>query len=250
LVLPLSDPKITATTGFRWQYSKNGLIGEQVHSYVNNLLYVFFNFSATVLKVGLWGGSMAMRKADFEELKVEQRWAETAVDDMSLSAVIMKASKKSLLVSTCVTTTDDSLETVQQSINWFMRQVMFLKGYHAFTWMFVAIPFASFLLFLYLWLPVALVLSHFSFTGFMAMGGGASMAFVAGAMMTALLYPLVEKNPRFFGFFMLQPFAFLTMLVSVDKTLFTNTILWSGVRYTMSFKGRVTKIVRLPKKDL
>jgi glycosyltransferase involved in cell wall biosynthesis len=224
LILPLSNPKITATTGFRWQYSKKGTVGEQVHSYINNILYIFFTFAATVLKVGLWG--------------------ETVVDDMSLSQLIMKSAKKSLLVTTCVTTTDDALQTVKQSVNWFMRQCMFLKGYHGFTWMFLAIPLASFLLFLYVWLPISLTMSRFSPDRFLALGGGASLVFVVGAMLSALLYQLVEKNPRFFGFFMLQPYSFFSMLWSIEKTLFTNTIVWSGIKYTMSMRGIVTQVER------
>ncbi len=244
LVLPLSNESITATTGFRWQYSPNGTIGEQVHSYINNLLYIIFNFASSVLKIGLWGGSMAMRREDFEQLEVAKRWSETVVDDISLSQIIAKKRRKAILVPACVTHTDDSLPSVRQGIRWFERQTMFLKAYHKFTWTFMAIPMAAIVLGLQLWLPVSLLISKFTSYEFFAIGGGASLIVTAGLALSVLLYPMLGKNPRFYGFLFLQPFSLFSLLIGVIRTVFTNTIIWSGVEYKLTFTGKVASVTR------
>ncbi|MFP4417709.1 MAG: glycosyltransferase [Chitinivibrionales bacterium] len=244
LVLPLSNNSITATTGFRWQYSPNGTIGEQVHSYINNLLYIIFNFASSVLKIGLWGGSMAMRREDFEQLEVAKRWSETVVDDISLSQIIAKKRRKAILVPACVTNTDDSLPSVRQGIRWFERQTMFLKAYHKITWTFLAIPIAAAVLALQLWLPISLVIANFSSYDFFDIGGAASLMVNAGLALSVLLYPLLGKNPRFYGFLFLQPFSLFSLLIGVIRTLFTNTITWSGVEYKLTFTGKVASVTR------
>jgi cellulose synthase/poly-beta-1,6-N-acetylglucosamine synthase-like glycosyltransferase len=245
LVRPLSNPNFTATTGFRWQYSANGTIGEQVHSFINNELYVFFNFAATVLNVGLWGGSMAVRKKDFDDMDVCGLWSETVVDDMSLSKHLMTHGKKTILVASCVTITDDALPTVAKGVAWFERQVMFLKGFHHKTWMFLAIPMALSVLALYLWLPVAAIYALLTPATFAGIGGYASLLLVAGSFLSTLLYPLMGQNPRFLGFMILQPFSFVALLIAVLKTVFTNTITWCAIRYKITRNGRVSSVVRL-----
>ncbi|MDO5577388.1 MAG: glycosyltransferase family 2 protein, partial [Fibrobacter sp.] len=77
LVLPLSDEKITATSGFRWLHVKKGSMGELTHSYVNIFMYIMFCVACYFGGVGLWGGSMAIRKKDFDELGVAKKWSKT-----------------------------------------------------------------------------------------------------------------------------------------------------------------------------
>jgi cellulose synthase/poly-beta-1,6-N-acetylglucosamine synthase-like glycosyltransferase len=243
LVLPLSSDKVTATSGFRWQYSTSGKFGEQVHSYMNNLLYILFTAACYVGGIGLWGGSMAMRRRDFELLGVADFWAETVVDDMSLSRIVMKKRKKAVLVPPAITDTDDALGSMRQGIRWFERQAMFLKAYHPVTWLLV-LPLVLAVMILLIWLPMALVVSKGSLQEFLALGGGASLLFVAGGLVTTLLYPMLGTNPTFIRFLLLQPFALFSMLLSVAKTPFTNTITWSGVRYKLTLSGRVKHVDR------
>jgi len=245
LVLPLSDPGTTVTTGFRWLYAQRGSLGGQVHAFQSNLLYVLFCCAATFSKLALlWGGSMAMRKKDFDELGVAKRWAETVVDDFSLSKILMKSKKHAVLVPTCVTATDDSLETFGQAVTWFKRQTMYLKAYHRKTWAFLTMPALTALLCIQLWLPFPLLLGRFSLESFLALGGASSLLLTAGVMLTLLLYPLIGPNPRFAGFFFVQPFSLFSVFYAALNTLFTNTIIWSGVRYKMNADGTVASVER------
>ncbi len=241
LVLPLSSNKITVSSGFRWLYSSTGTIGAMVNSYQNSLLLVLFSAASFIQDIGLWGGSMAMRKKDFDELGVRECWAQTVVDDMSLSRLIMKHAKKSIMVSTCIIPTDDTLPTIKQSIQWFHRQVMFLKAYQKKTWV-IAILVVLSGLSLQILLPVSLIVSLMTSKTFFQAGGFSSLVFIFGTMSTALFYPLLGKHPNMFRLILLQQISLFTMLFGTIKTLFTNTVEWSGFWYKLNFRGKVVSV--------
>jgi ceramide glucosyltransferase len=245
LVIPLSDSSVTATTGFRWLMAEKSGLGGQAHAYQSNLLYVMFCFAASFSSLALlWGGSMAIRKKDFDELGVEKRWNETVVDDFSLSQIAMKAKKRTVLVSTCVTETDDSLNTFKQAIVWFKRQVMYLKAYHRKTWTFLAMPGASILLFMQIWLPVSIIIAGFSNVSFFSIGGAGAALFAAGTLIAILAYPSLGRSPKFAASVVFQPLSLFSLLYASVNTIFTNTVVWSGVRYKMSSGGKVASVER------
>ena len=160
---------------------------------------------------------------------------------MSLSKLIMKSTKKSLMVSTCITPTDDTLPTIKQSIRWFERQVMFLKAYQKKTWVSAILLVVS-CLFYQIWLPVTIVASALTQRTFIGMGGISSVIFIFGTLFTALLYPLLGKHPKLIRFLLLQQLSLFTVLIGTFKTLFTNTVKWSGFLYKLNFKGEVVSV--------
>lgn len=244
LIRPLARDDITVVSGFRWLYSSTGKIGELTNAYQNAMLYVLFTFASFVNDVGLWGGSMAIKKREFEELGVKEFWKQAVVDDNSLSRLIMKNSKKSVMVSTCITPTDDALKTIRQSIHWFERQVMFLKAYQKPLW-YSAIFLVTTCLCLQLLLPVSLLLSYYTDLTFIEAGGAATIVFFIGTMLCTLLYPLLGKQPTFFRFLVYQPVSLYSVLFGAFKTLFTNTVKWSGFHYKLNYRGKVISVEEL-----
>lgn len=243
LVLPLSRNDVTVTTGFRWLYSVTGGIGELTNVYQNIIIFVLFSFASFITNIGLWGGSMAIRRRDFEALGVGKFWQETVVDDMSLSRIIMKEKKKAVMVTPCVVPTDDALPTIKQSTAWFTRQMMFLKGYQKLQW-YMAVSLAMAILSFLIWIPGALVISRITSFSFLDLGGAASLLLLFGVMATTLMYPFLGRLPSFGKFVMLQPVSLLTILHGILKTVITNTILWSGISYRLDFRGKVLHVKR------
>lgn len=241
LVMPLSNHQITVASGFRWLYSSSGNLPEIMNAFHNTLLFVLFSVASFIQNVGLWGGSMAIRKKDFEDMGVREFWAQTVVDDMSLSNLVIKYAKKSVMVSSCLIPTDDALQTKRQGIRWFKRQVMFLKAYQTKTWV-LGILLVLSCLFLEALLPVALIGSLATARSFAELGGYASLVFIFGTMASAMLYPLLGKHPNLFMFFLYQPFSLLTLLYATFSTLFTNTVKWSGFWYKLNFSGKVISV--------
>lgn len=244
LVLPLSDPKVAVTSGFRWLHAKKGSVGELTHSYVNVFMYVLFVGACVFGGVGLWGGSMSIRRKDFEGLGVAKAWLKTGVDDMSLSQIILKNSKKAVLVPHCITHTDDLLPTVKSTVNWFERQIMYLKAHFKLIWLFGVFPLALLATLLLFLLPFAIVASMSAKHTFLGSGGGPALVFYIGELLAVLLYPFLGQMHKFPKFIILFPMMRLTHTVSYFRTFLTNTILWAGIKYTINFRGEVSKIER------
>jgi cellulose synthase/poly-beta-1,6-N-acetylglucosamine synthase-like glycosyltransferase len=244
LVLPLSDAKVAVTSGFRWLHAKKGTVGELTHSYVNVFMYVAFVGACVFGGVGLWGGSMSIRRKDFEELGVANAWSKAGVDDMSLSKIILKNSKKAVLVPRCITHTDDLLLTVKSTVNWFERQTMYLKAHFKFIWLVLVFPLAFFATLLLFLLPFSLFSSISEKHTFLGSGGGPALVFYMGELLAVLLYPFLGKMHKFPKFLLLVPMMRLTHTISYFRTFFTNTILWAGIKYTINFRGEVIKVER------
>jgi len=244
LILPLSNPKVTVTTGFRGLYLPKAKVGELGHYYINIWLYIMFTVACAVGGVGLWGGSMAMRREDFERLGVAQRWDETVVDDMSLSQIAMKNSLRVVFVSNCVTTTDDLLMTVRDGVSWFERQIMFLKAYQKPLW-FMTGPICFLWTFLIAWLPIALGISLTSSTlSFWQIGGAAPLVLYIGSVLSLIQYPWAGQVPGFRKLLLLQPMFKFTHGLAYYRTVRKKRIVWAGITYHLGRRGKVVKIER------
>ncbi|HUI91834.1 MAG TPA: glycosyltransferase family 2 protein [Chitinivibrionales bacterium] len=244
IILPLSNPKISVTTGFRWLNAERGTLGQQAHFYMNSFLYTLYSTASFVGSVGLWGGSMAIRKKDFDELNVAGRWSETVVDDSSLSQLIKKHRKKSILVPTCITHTDDLIDSVRDATRWFERQMMFLKLYQKSLWI-AAMPVIIITFVTLVWLPCAAAVGLCTSRSFYAVAGGSSLMLLLGKFISDLMYPLLGTIPRLGSFMFFQPAALCVFLFSCIRTTFRRTIVWSGIKYYLSFSGKVIRLERL-----
>jgi len=245
LILPLSDPKLSVTTGFRWLHAEGRSLGQQTHFYMNSFLYTLYCFASFSGSVGIWGGSMAIRRKDFDDIGVAARWAETVVDDSSLSQLVKKNKKRSILVPTCITHSDDLITSVRAATRWFERQMMFLKAYQKPLWS-ISIPIIGVALIVLLWMPIALVLGFTTKYSFFAMGGGAGLMLWLGKFASDLMYPMLGTMPRFGTFVVLHPVTLWIFLLSCMRTAFTNTVTWSGYKYKVSFAtGKVTNVERI-----
>jgi hypothetical protein len=219
-------------------------MGELANAYQNSLLLVMFSFASFVNDIGLWGGSMAIRRKDFEDLKVKEYWAQTVVDDISLSRLIRKNSRKSVMVSSCIIPTDDALQTVKRSIFWFQRQVMFLKAYQKKMW-FSAVAVVFVCLPLQLLLPVSLALCLCTDATFTETGAAPALIFLLGSMVSTILFSFLGKQPALTRTLLLLPVSQFTVVFGTIQTLFTNTVLWSGFKYKINFRGKVTSVKQL-----
>lgn len=245
LVLPLSNKKITAVTGFRWNRPVKETMGEYVHAYLNIFLYIWMTTINFFGGAFLWGGSMAIRRKDFEDLRVAECWKHAVVDDNSLSRLLMKKSKRTVVVPACVTQTDDLLATMTKSIVWFTRQAMYLKAHEKPLWFFGALPLVLFASFLYAWLPLSFMLSAGSVKTFFNIGGGATLIFYGGGLLFVPLVSILGPLPGIYKMFFIEPLLRLTILISLFKTAFTNKIIWSGIKYHLTFSGTVARVERL-----
>ncbi len=244
MITPLEKEDITAVTGFRWLYSSNRDIGAHAHSYQNYLLFSLFSVSSATMNTGLWGGSMAIAKKDFEALNIAEVWGKTSVDDMSLSALLKKERVKTHFSYDCITPTDDTINSFPNTIRWFTRQVMYLKAHQKVEWG-ITMIICLILSIAYLLVPYSLIQMGLG-NSFWHNGGFASLFLFGSTIFNSLLFSFMgrAKHPLLFSLF--SPLSLISVLWGVWGTLFTNTIIWSGVKYNIRFRdGSVTKVERI-----
>jgi hypothetical protein len=75
--------------------------------------------------------------------------------------------------------------------------------------------------------------------------GGAPLLLLFGKFAADMMYPLLGTMPRLGSFMFFQPAALCVFLISCIRTAFRKTITWSGIKYHLSFSGKVTRLERL-----
>lgn len=240
MISPFQKENITATTGFRWLFPKNKSLGGLVHSFQNYILFVLFVFAAKFFNSGLWGGSMAIRKKDYDDLGVRERWLETSVDDLSLSEILVRNKKKTQFCFDAITDTDDTINDYSKTGKWFVRQVQYLK-YHAKLLWIAAILMSIIAILMYVAVLFIVIFSIMSAQLILV-----PVFFLGGIYLFSAMFALFGKSKNMVQFVLLSPISLFNLCVSVVKTVFENKIDWSGYRYFMNFKdGKVTKVEKI-----
>ncbi len=239
LILPLSDKKNTASTTWFTPSSTSGSIGELSHVFLDSFTYTAFCYASSIYKSSLlWGGSIAIRYKDFKNLKVTKAWSNHVVDDTSLSKILKDNKHRTVMVPSTLCQSQSSLQTIQKSSNWYVRQIMYLKLYRRQLWL--TVLFFNFFIytFIYFWLPVT------AFTDQPTYYFLIPVVYVFGEMYTAYLYLYFApiKSPLKFVF--LAPFFKLIQFISYGRTFFLRTIYWGGITYTIDQHGQVNNIER------
>ena len=130
LVGPLEDKSVTVSTGFRWY-----LPGR---SFASQLRAAWDTSIATMLgehdQNFAWGGSMALRAADFERLKVADRyWASTVSDDYAVTRAVREARGKIRFEPRCLLASREDT-TFRDFMRWANRQIIITRVYAAHLW--------------------------------------------------------------------------------------------------------------------
>lgn len=98
LVAPLAEPGVGAATGFRW-YTTNGSIASGIRSAWNAASVSFLHDDRLNF---CWGGSTAIRRADFDRLKIASRWQRALSDDYQVTRAVRSADLRIRFVPQCL----------------------------------------------------------------------------------------------------------------------------------------------------
>jgi len=77
---------------------------------------------------------MAIKKEVFDKYDVASLWACTVVDDISLTNILVKYRLKRIFVPHCIAVSSNVIESWDGNLEWFTRQLMFLKLYLRGMW--------------------------------------------------------------------------------------------------------------------
>ena len=89
LVAPLADQNLGAATGYRWFIPQRGGFASRLRGVWN--ASVASALGADTTKNFCWGGSTAIRRSTFEQLKVAEHWRGTVSDDFTITRVLKEA---------------------------------------------------------------------------------------------------------------------------------------------------------------
>jgi cellulose synthase/poly-beta-1,6-N-acetylglucosamine synthase-like glycosyltransferase len=255
MVAPFQEPEIGAVTGCfrRVPLSEKFRLG----NYIAGLLgaSITAGISDDRLK-GLWGGSLAVRKAIIDQYCLQERLATHIVDDVAIMQVLRQNKIKRRYVPSCTLKSYCDM-SVRDSIEWFVRQLQFSQIYLKDLYVFyhiMIIPYALSII----TAPLMFLYGLISGSGFAL---AASLAFWLAVMLAGLFLrwgiPINPANTtaddaqyRLLPWLLVTPVAFIYGGWALFKThLRVNrgilTMYWRSIEYRVDVKtGKVFEVIR------
>jgi cellulose synthase/poly-beta-1,6-N-acetylglucosamine synthase-like glycosyltransferase len=130
LVWPLRRPKCGVATGYRWLIPARSNLATLVLSALNGSVAQLLGNSRFN---HAWGGSMAIRTADFRRLGVPEIWKHTLSDDLSLSRAVRQAGMRVNFVPGCLVPSFEAM-TWRQLCEFARRQFLITRVCTPGTW--------------------------------------------------------------------------------------------------------------------
>lgn len=251
LVAPLGDKRIGATTGFRWfvPVAQSGPAAWLTKSVPSTLLMVW-NAGALAL-LGersrfAWGGSMAIRRENFDRLEVLARWGGAVSDDYVLTQAVLEAGQRIRFIPGALIRSPLSAGWAEL-IEFTTRQIRITRIYAPTVWRF---GLAGYLFYnLVLFSAIALL-----FTGPETFERGALtipviatllLGTLNGAIRAFVAFRLIDSDTSASGHLIgrragqiiahsiLNPLISLLYLYNFIASLASRRIVWRGIAYEM-----------------
>ncbi len=130
LVAHLEDPQISVSTGYRWYLPGEGFASRLRAAWDTSIATMLGDHNHNFA----WGGSMAMRAADFRKMRIAERfWANTVSDDLSLTRAVKEAGGKIAFEPRCLVASREE-SSVWAFFRWSTRQIILTRVYAANLW--------------------------------------------------------------------------------------------------------------------
>jgi ceramide glucosyltransferase len=252
LVAPLEDPRIGATTGYRWVIP-SGSFGSG--GFASALASAWDAAIATSLgrprENFCWGGGTAIRRTVFNDARVLDAWQGSVSDDLALTRALDENGKPILFCAECLAPTLHSW-TISSLLEFTSRQVLIARIYAARRWAVGAAAHVSYSLTLIFaaiviigamiagdpWIQIllmALVLP------LLAAVKGAFRAIAAGELLPEWKTQINEWSWIWPALAPVVPFLFSWNFIS---SLLTRRIRWRKVRYELVSPGTTRVLSR------
>lgn len=134
LIAPLQDPRIGATTAYRWiiPSRRNGEGG-----FASAMASTWNAAVATMLGLGrdnfCWGGGTAIRKKTFDDVNVLESWAGAVSDDFALTNALEAAGREIVFCPECLAATPHPWSKASL-LEFTNRQILLTRVYSPKRW--------------------------------------------------------------------------------------------------------------------
>ncbi len=130
LVAPLRDPQVTVSTGFRWYLPGAGFVSQLRAAWDTSIATLLGDHDHNFA----WGGSMAIRAADFERLRIAERyWTRTVSDDYALTRAVRDGNGRIRFEPRCLVASHEE-PSFREFLRWANRQIIITRVYASHLW--------------------------------------------------------------------------------------------------------------------
>ncbi len=251
LLKPLANPTVAATTGYRW-------FPLTVGGWPNLLRAAWNGSIATSLGPGknnfAWGGSMAIRRTDFEHLDIAGHWQGAVSDDYALTQAVRGAGRPIVFTPTCLVPTP-GITSLRDLWEFTTRQIIITRVYNPATWKIASIWYVFYSLVFVSFLGRSLMVGmngEWIFTQvivvLMYLLSIAKSVQTLAAVKCVLPVGVQTGWYRRAGYCLLGPWVAGLFAANFIRSWFTRTIVWRGIGYELCSKTE-TRIIHPPVSD-
>ena len=129
LVGPLEDSALTVSTGFRWYLPGPNFVSQLRAAWDTSIATYMGDHNRNFA----WGGSMAIRRTDFERCNVRAAWQRTVSDDYALTNAVREAGGKIRFEPRCLLASRED-SSLGNFLRWTNRQIIITRVYAARLW--------------------------------------------------------------------------------------------------------------------
>jgi cellulose synthase/poly-beta-1,6-N-acetylglucosamine synthase-like glycosyltransferase len=243
LIAPLGDKRVGATTGFRWyepSINKHDPAGSSA-----SILLSAWNSSALALlgerSSFAWGGSMAIRRENFERLGVKKLWQGSVSDDYVLTSAIREMGQRIKFVPPCLVASHAGA-TFQSLLEFTTRQMRITRVYAPRVWKLacVAHSFYNFTFWggLAWYFASSFLFGNPNYTLAASLAGVYLLGAITGALRAMVATRLLpgggESGHKLWWAYALSgPIVSLIYLYNVIVAAWTKRIVWRGIGYDL-----------------
>jgi ceramide glucosyltransferase len=245
LVGSLANPETTVSTGFRWYLPGQGFVSKLRAAWDTSIATMMGDHDHNFA----WGGSMAIRAADFRKLEIAERyWANTASDDYALTRAVREAGGKITFEPRCLMASREE-SSLREFLRWSTRQIIITRVYAAHLWklglaayLFYCGTLTLGLIVLVMPGPTAIerVAEALTLVVILILGAGKGYirSLVAGELFAA------ETSTGTSCYWQLSPLVPWIMLGNFVVAGFTRRIEWRGTKYELVSRDKVRVLRR------
>jgi len=241
LIAPLQDPRIGATTAYRWMIP-SGQFGSG--AFASALASAWNAAVATMLgkprENFCWGGGTAIRRKTFDDVKVLELWQGAASDDFAMTRALDEAAKPIVFCPECLAATLQPW-TGADLLEFTNRQIVITRIYSPRRWMMGALAHVSYAItLLYAAVVILATMIEGDPWGQLVLLALAIplLSSMKGAMRTIAVLELLPEWKRkltewgwvWFALAPVVPFLFAWNFIS---SVLTKRIRWRGIRYEL-----------------
>jgi ceramide glucosyltransferase len=249
LVAPLADETLGASSGYRWFVPKRGGFASRMRSVWN--ASVASALGEDRKKNFCWGGSTAIRRSVFQQLKIRERWQGSVSDDFTVTTVIKEANLPIHFTPHCLVASVGDCG-LGELFEFTTRQIKITRVYAPQLWkplllgcsLFTIVFFGGIVLLL---TRIALGLSWIVLFAVLC------VVFALGAIKAVIRLRVVqipladyrrELRKDMIAHFFLWPVASLLYLYNAIAAGFSRRIEWRGITYELKSPNEAVIISR------